>query len=831
AATHGNAAISESLLASDAIVCASGFGDTRSKDDMTLQGVTLTDSGALAVGFARRRRTNDGGRRKPVAIYNSAGRWTRTYAGSPGDEDGLVAVDSGFDGRAWAVGFTTIDEQVMPLGMRWDGSTWKATRPGRRGSLDAMFTDVAVIGRGAEPLAVGYRMTANGKRLPIAARKSGKRWRYLNPGTGPRESVSLTGVAPDLKGGIWAVGQGGPGTEIGPVIYRRRDSLWRRQKVPRFKGEAVLTDVVATSRNDAWAVGYHRNKGRSRPLILRYDGSNWQRAEAPSFDSNEVILTAVSAAPEGGTWVVGAAWNAGLRDYEAVAAWWDGQAWNEVSGTAGGNELQDVIGALDADGWAVGRAGRQARATRVCTPPQTGIFGGSEPTQPRGPGGTADRPTASSSDSDGAAQPATASASDTEPAEAVAEAAAATEVVLAMKNKKNNRKSRRKRRRAIKPLPRVRADARLVARDMAREAGIAGTVSTYGAVVADFDGDGRDDLYLGRHGGRARLALNEDGRFVNSAAMRFPAIDRHGCAAADIDGSGLPDLYCTVGGKRGSGLKANELWIDPGGEAPYDAAPERGLSDPTGRGRTAEFLAVRKSDKASLIVTNAPTRVDGLPSPSRLFRSDGRGDFTARARTGFAARLGALSSQSADFGRDGREDLLLVTGGQQAPQREGTRLYRNTRRGLVDVTRQMGIRSFAEVDAELVDLNADGKLDLVQLSPTRLRVSILRKGRFVKVYERSLTFGRAIASGDVNGDRKGDLYIVRSNGNRNPADVMLINRKNGRSFSSMAIPQVYSGNGDDAVAIDYDGNGRDDFLVLNGRNDRGPIQLIAFYKR
>ena len=103
---------------------------------------------------------------------------------------------------------------------------------------------------------------------------------------------------------------------------------------------------------------------------------------------------------------------------------------------------------------------------------------------------------------------------------------------------------------------------------------------------------------------------------------------------------------------------------------------------------------------------------------------------------GFAARLGALAAQDADFDGDGREDLLLVTGGAQAPRQEGTRLYRNTRRGLVDVTRQMGIRSFGEIDSELVDLNRDGKLDLVQLSENKIRISKLKNGRFRKVWER-----------------------------------------------------------------------------------------------
>jgi hypothetical protein len=365
---------------------------------------------------------------------------------------------------------------------------------------------------------------------------------------------------------------------------------------------------------------------------------------------------------------------------------------------------------------------------------------------------------------------------------------------------------------------------------VAEEAGIAEQTSTYGAVVADFDADGVDDLFIGRHGREGRLVLNRDGSFVDHPAMQFPGIDRHGCTAADIDSSGLPDLYCAVGGKRGSGLKSNELWLDPGGPQPRQVAVEQGLSDPTGRGRRAVFLEAVDSADVDLVVTNSPVRVDGLPSIGRLLRTTGDGLFTTRARAGFDARLGSLTVQDADVDGDGREDLLLVTGGPQAPRQEGTHLYRNTRRGLVDVTRQARIRWFGEVDAELLDLDGDDKLDLVQLSPTKLRVSQLRGGRFRTVYERALTYGRAVSGGDVNGDGADDLYIVRANGERNLPDVMLVNRNAGSAWSSLTIPQVQDGRGDDAVAIDHDGNGLEDFVVLNGNNARGPIQLIAFFE-
>jgi hypothetical protein len=557
-----------------------------------------------------------------------------------------------------------------------------------------------------------------------------------------------------------------------------------------------------------------------------------------------------------------------------MAAWWDGRAWIPVSDIEPGSELHDVTGSPDSSGWTVGRTGLRSLAARVCLPPQSGVFGAYESDATDAPG----------DDARVAVDDATTTALDATAA-AVGEAVAADEDILAADDddtvadvgtsagieidarkatlpasaggrsaplpsaersrtatrKRADRRRptrgehrRRDRRQRSHELPAARPDSRILARNVAAQVGLGDTTASYGAIATDFDGDGVDDLFIGRHGRPARLVLNRSGHFVDNPAMTFPPIDRHGCAAADIDGSGLPDLYCAIGGKRGSGLKTDELWLDPGGPAPVQAAIERGISDPTGRGRRAAFLrsSTRSGDgRVDLVVTNSPVRIDGLPSVGRLYRAEDGGDFVSKVRTGFASRLGSIALQDADFDSDGREDLVLVTGGPQAPRQQGMRLYRNTTRGLVDVTRAMGIKDIDDMDAELLDLNGDARLDLVQLSPTKLRVSVQRGGRFHPVYERRLTYGRAVAGGDVNGDGLDDIYIVRGNGVRNHPDVMLVNLAAGRSWSSMAIPQVGGGVGEDAEAIDHDGNGLEDFLVLNGHNMRGPVQLIAFFER
>jgi hypothetical protein len=829
-------------VAPGAVTCAGDFGHVHAAPGAALEGVALTPGGAWGVGFERMRLTT----RRPMVMRNVQGRWREVRVASPGGEDGLVAVAASGDDHAWAVGFTTLGDAASPLAMRWNGRAWQVDRPPAPGGLPSLLTDVA-LNRDGRPWAVGYRMNAAGKRRPIFVRRDARRWWYGRGHVGARESIALTGIAPDRRGGFWAVGEGGAGTLVNPVVYRSQGRRWRRHSVPRVRGEGVLTDVVATSRRAAWAVGYRVHQGRTLPLILRWNDRAWERGVAPRFGSRHAVLTAVTTSSAGGVWVVGARWREDIASHEAVAAWWDGQAWNEVAGFDGGTLLSDVAGDPGGGGWAVGRYGQDARAAKVCGRERSGALDMEVPLDPPEPepddSDEVDlvdepdvRPDAAEPGASPAPEPSQAparsddhdQADDSDEPPRADEREAGPDRDARAPVDRGVRK--RKRRRGIQPLPSPRPHPAIVARNVAREVGLAESTATYGAVVADFDGDGRDDLFIGRHGRPARLALNREGGFVDHDAIDFPRVDRHGCAALDVDGSGLPDLYCTVGASRGSGLKANELWIDPGGPRPVDRAARAGVLDATGRGRQAVVL--RSGRRAiDLVITNSPVRIDGLPSIGRLFRVRGDGTFVARRNPGFAARLGALALKAADYDGDGRDDLLLVTGGPQAPRAEGTRLYRNTRRGLVDVTARTGIRSFGEIDAELVDLNRDGRLDLVQLSPTRLRVSIWRKGRFQPVYERALTHGRALATGDVDGDRLPDIYIVRGNSRANPIDVMLLNRTRGWSFTSMTIPQVYTGDGDGVVAIDHDGNGLMDFLVLNGRSVRGPIALIAFYRR
>jgi hypothetical protein len=384
----------------------------------------------------------------------------------------------------------------------------------------------------------------------------------------------------------------------------------------------------------------------------------------------------------------------------------------------------------------------------------------------------------------------------------------------------------------LPPVPRlaVAAAGDVRIRDRAKAAGLPTSSPTYGAVIRDFDGDERPDIFLGRHAAPARLYLDRGATF-KKAGLDFGSGDRHGCAAADVDGSGLPDLYCSFGGGRGLGVKANQLWLDPGGPSPRLASGPGSAPEPLGRGRLAAFIDVNDDGRKDLFVGQQPDRMDGLPSPNRVYRRDGDPGFRPLAASGITITRGAAAVDVADFDRDGRQDLLFVYQDPRAAGRtSGIRLYRNRTDGLRDVRAAWGIRSIGERDAELVRLDRDSKPDLVQLSGDRIRISLQTGGRFKVVFERSIPHAVAVAAGDADGDGDKDLYVLRQKSRKSIKDLVLFNRGGGRSWRAVKAPSRSGGRADDVYPIDHDQNGLTDFLVLNGTGGKGPVQLISFYR-
>jgi hypothetical protein len=134
------------------------------------------------------------------------------------------------------------------------------------------------------------------------------------------------------------------------------------------------------------------------------------------------------------------------------------------------------------------------------------------------------------------------------------------------------------------------------------------------------------------------------------------------------------------------------------------------------------------------------------------------------------------------------------------------------------------------VDALMVDVNHDNRLDLITLTSTAVTLTLQNAdGTFAPPTTiLAVKNGAALAVGDVNGDNNPDIYVVCARaGSTNQPDVLLIGNATG-GFTKMAIPETTIGSGEAAYPIDWNNSGLTSFLVLNGAVPiTGPVQLLT----
>lgn len=340
--------------------------------------------------------------------------------------------------------------------------------------------------------------------------------------------------------------------------------------------------------------------------------------------------------------------------------------------------------------------------------------------------------------------------------------------------------------------------------------------------MADVDGDGDSDLFVGFNGTANRLYRNDGGAFVEVGAASGLADARATRAAAfgDWDSDGDPDLL--VGFAPGAEPVLRLYRNDRGRFT--DATAIAGLRVDSGAVRQPVWVDYDADDDLDLFVAFRDR-------PNALFRNtNGRLENVA-AEVGLADPRRSVGAVWADLDSDG--DLDVIVGNMDG---DANGVFGNDKGRFTDVALQWGLaaggralgeRASGTVRPCVADMNGDGRLDVIT-------ANYGVAGLFLKSdtgwTDAGVAMGIAVdgrydtcAPADVDNDGRLDLYINGTvTAGRNWPDYLYMNR--GTGFESVtpeilsAIPATHG-----AQWADVNGDGAID-LALAGQ---GPHALLA----
>jgi hypothetical protein len=345
--------------------------------------------------------------------------------------------------------------------------------------------------------------------------------------------------------------------------------------------------------------------------------------------------------------------------------------------------------------------------------------------------------------------------------------------------------------------------------DVTRQAGLAVEMYGIGAAVADYDNDGREDIYVTCVGANHLFRDAGGGKFQDVTAKAGVGDPGFSTSAAwfDYDNDGKLDLfvanyvawsvetdqYCSLDGKNKSYCtpqaykgQSSTLYHNRGNGTFENATQRAGLNDPTGKALGVALLDYDNDGKLDLFVANDT-------EPNKLYRNRGDGTFTDEAvAAGVAfseagtARAG-MGVDAGDYDGSGRQGVVIGNF-----TNESMALYRNDGTGLfTDDAPGSGIGKASAQSLTFAtfffDYDLDGLLDIFAVNghvsddisvvqpnvkyaqPPHLFRNRGRKkfddvsARVGRALQRAIV-GRGAAYADFDNDGDLDLLVTANNG-------------------------------------------------------------------
>jgi len=228
---------------------------------------------------------------------------------------------------------------------------------------------------------------------------------------------------------------------------------------------------------------------------------------------------------------------------------------------------------------------------------------------------------------------------------------------------------------------------------------------THGAAWADFDGDGLPDVYVTNHLRNPILYRNQgQGRFTDVTASHFAPKellgDKHGAIWADFDNDGRQDLAQLTGAIKGVGAESKKLYRNDGARF-SDVAARAGVLNPEGRTRMPLWLDVDHDGRLDLF-QGAEARFDAI-TPPFLFKQGADG-FASSNVLNLQARSVPFC-MLAELSNDNTADLLCrIVGKNRTSQ-----VFDLSRQPPADLAL---LPATAFEDAAVADFDNDGRMDV-----------------------------------------------------------------------------------------------------------------------